>query len=113
MIYEIRNYHFDPALFDDYQAWAEKEAIPFLAQKMEVLGFWVNTSDDPEVLGAPLDELGSANVTWIIRWRDLAHRNDVEPALFKSPEWAEIFSRVPGGMDSYKRIEAKFTKSLM
>ena len=112
MIYEIRNYHFDPSLFPAYQKWAANEAIPHLARKLDLVGFWVSTSDSPEILGQPHDALGVANVTWIIRWNDLEQRASVLPPIFASPEWGEIFSRVPGGMESYRRIEAKFAESL-
>src|SRR6266481_4850202 len=64
--------------------------------------------DAPEVNGAPQDHLGTANVTWIIRWRDLAQRNEVLPRVLSSPVWQDIFSRVPEGPASYLRIEAKF-----
>ena len=80
---------------------------------MEVVGFWINTHDAPEVNGEPQDTLGSANVTWIIRWRDLAHRNDVMPRALSGPAWQDIFSRVPGGIASYQRIEAKFAEALV
>ena len=113
MIFEIRNYHFNPDLLDAYKNWATGEAIPFLSKQVDVLGFWVTTNDDPEVHGQALDDLGTANVTWIIRWRDLAQRNEEWPSVISSPEWSDIFSRVPGGLVSYLRIESKFAKSLM
>jgi hypothetical protein len=113
MIYEIRNYHFRPDLIDAYKAWAKAEAIPHLASQLDVLGFWINSKDAPEVNGAPQDHLGTANVTWIIRWRDLAQRNEVLPRILSSPAWQDIFSRVPEGPASYLRIEAKFADALM
>ena len=112
MLFEIRNYHFDPEHFEEYKAWAKTEAIPYLCHELDVLGFWVNTRDAPVIQGEPHDSLGTANVTWIIRWRDLAHRSDVLPALWSTPEWKDIYSRVPGGRASYLRIEAKFSQSL-
>src|SRR6266511_5190754 len=112
MLFEIRNYHFDPDLFKAYKAWATAEAIPYLSQKLDVVGFWFKTNDPPEIGGEPQDKLGSANVTWIIRWRDLIHRNDVLPRLLSGPEWQDIRSRVPGGRASYFRTEAKFAESL-
>jgi hypothetical protein len=111
-MYEIRNYHFRPDLFEPYKAWAKTEAMPYLATQMDVVGFWVATSDTPEIIGAKLDHLGTANVTWIIRWRDLAQRNDVWNRVLASPEWGDIFSRVPEGLPSYLRIEAKFTEAM-
>jgi hypothetical protein len=112
MIFEIRNYHFDPARFDAYKEWGEREAIPFLARELDLVGFWVSAGDEAEILGRPHDELGTANVTWIIRWRDRDQRNEVLPRLFASPEWEDIFSRVPGGLASYLRIESKFADAL-
>jgi hypothetical protein len=32
--------------------------------------------------------------------------------VLASPEWIDIFSRVPEGLPSYLRIEAKFTESM-
>jgi len=112
MLFEIRNYHFNPALFAAYKEWAKAEAIPYLAQHLDVTGFWVSTHDAPEVSGVPQDALGTANITWIIRWRDLAQRNDVLPRVLASPEWKGRFSRVPGGRASYLRVEAKFAEAL-
>ena len=40
-------------------------------------------------------------MTWIIRWRDLALRNEVLPRILSSPAWQDIFSRVPEGPASY------------
>jgi hypothetical protein len=111
-MYEIRNYHFKPELLGQYKAWAKTKAVPHLSKELDVLGFWVNTGDTPEVLGEPHDKLGCATVTWIIRWKDLAERNDVLPRVLGSPEWNAIFAHVPGGRGSYLRIENKFAESL-
>ncbi len=113
MLYEVRSYHFRPDLLEAYKAWAKAEAIPYLGSRIEVLGFWVNTTDAPEINGEPMDKLGPANVTWIIKWTDLEHRNKDLPAALTSPEWVDLFSRVPGGMASYLRTEAKFTEALL
>ena len=51
MIFEIRNYHFDPAHFDAYKQWGESEAIPYLERELDLVGFWVSTADPAEVLG--------------------------------------------------------------
>ncbi len=113
MIYEIRNYHFRPDLFEQYQAWAKAAAVPLLARELDLVGFWVTGGDAPEVMGEPQDKLGVANVTWIIRWRDLAQRNEDLPRVLASPEWEAIFADVPGGRASYLRIEAKFAEALV
>ena len=111
MIYEIRNYHFKPERFDEYKVWAKDKALPFLKQKLDLVGFWAG--DDNEVNGAEMDSLGSANITWIIRWPDRATRDEQMATVFTGDEWAEIFKDVPGGMESYLRMEAKFTEDLL
>ncbi len=113
MIYEIRNYHFRPDLFEAYKAWAKAEALPYLGTQLDILGFWTTSKHPPEIGGAPQDDLGTANITWIIRWRDMAHREDAWPRLQANPEWQAILGRVPGGMASYLRLEAKFADSLL
>lgn len=107
-IYEIRNYHFDPTLSGEYRTWARELATPHLRAHFDVVGFWVNTDIPPEISGKPLGELGSANVTWIIRWESKEQRDEQSDAVYSSPEWQEIFAKVPGGRASYLRIEAKF-----
>lgn len=111
-LYEIRSYHFEPALIDEYRAWAREDALPFLAERLEIVGFWVTTSDPAEVGGAPLDELGSANVTWIIRWPSLEARDEKLPEILASEGFQDVFSRVPGGPESYLRTEARFAEGL-
>jgi hypothetical protein len=113
MIYEVRNYHFRPDLLAEYKVWAKGKAIPYLSAALDVVGFWVSTDDPPEVIGAPMDAMGSANVTWVIRWRDLAHRNEAWPKALSGPAWDAVFAQVPGGAASYLRLEAKFTEALM
>jgi hypothetical protein len=113
MIYEVRNYHFQPELLEAYKGWARNSAIPYLSRRMDVVGFWVNTTDKPEINGEPMDKLGPANVTWVIRWRDLDHRNTDWPAALTGAEWEDVLSRVPGGLGSYLRTEAKFAEALI
>ena len=113
MICEVRNYHFRPDLLEAYKAWAASSAAPYLASKMELLGFWVNTGHPAEITGRPQDDLGPANITWVIRWRDLAHREQDWPAALATPEWADILGRVPGGVESFLRTESKFADALL
>jgi hypothetical protein len=112
MIFEIRNYHFEPKRLDEYKAWAREHALPYLRQNLDLVGFWANAADEPEVLGVPTDSLGTANITWIIRWDDLEQRNRRWGEVFTSEQWGQIFSRVPGGLDSYLRRESKFAEAL-
>ena len=113
MLFEIRNYHFNPDLFEAIKEWGKAEAAPYLSQHLDVLGSWASTKDEPLLYGEPLDKLGSANFTRIIRWRDLAHRNTIWPRVWSSPELHDILSRMPGGMASFLRVEAKFAESIM
>ena len=34
-------------------------------------------------------------------------------SVFTGEAWGKIFANVPGGMDSYKRMESKFTEALL
>jgi len=112
VIYEIRNYYFEPSRLEAYKVWARDKAMSCLTRNLNVIGFWANTAPAPEITGRPMDSLGSANITWIIGWEDLSTRRSTLDALFASPEWLSIFEDVPGGMASYLRIECKFAESL-
>ena len=111
MIYEIRNYHYEPTLLKPYKEWATNLALPYIRVHLDLVGFWVNTDEDPQVGGKPLDDLGSATVTWIIRWDDMATRNDVMSKVFASAEWQKIMKQNPG-QEYYHRTEAKFAEAL-
>jgi hypothetical protein len=112
MIYEIRNYHFEPTLLGEYEEWVTKHAMPYMREHLDLVGFWMNVDEPAQVTGKPLDELGSATVTWIIRWDDLETRNRVMSEVFaSSEEWAEITKAHPG-REHYHRIEARFAKAL-
>ena len=112
-MYEIRNYHINPKVFAAYVNWARNIATPYLRAKLNVLGFWVNSEPAPEVNGTIDDPLGSANVTWIIRWQDMDERREKFAEVFtNSTQWDEIFAKVPGGNDTYLRRETKFTEDV-
>jgi len=113
MLYEIRNYHFDPDQFTAYKKWAREQALPYIDKTLELVGFWATTEEDSEVTGVEMDQLGSANITWILKWPDKATRDADFAKAFGSDEWRKIFDQVPGGLQSYRRMEAKFTESLI
>ncbi len=112
MIYEIRHYHFNPKLMDEYKRWATTGAVDYLRSHLDIVGFWV-ASDVPgeTLLGMP-DPLGSATVTWIIRWQSMDERGRVLPEVLSTPEWLALFSKVPGGEASYSRAESNFMEML-
>lgn len=111
MIFEIRNYHYEPSLIKEYKAWARDKALPYIRRHLDLVGFWVKIDEEPEVNGKPLDELGSATVTWIIRWASIEDRNERMGKIFVSDEWREIMKDNPG-QENYHRTEAKFAEAL-
>ena len=112
MIYEIRNYHFAPDLIEDYKTWARELAIPYLSRQVDVVGFWADCGIETEVRGEPLDKLGPATVTWIIRWENHAARQSQLPTALATDEWKALFCKVPGGAASYRRIECRFFEAV-
>ena len=113
MLYEIRNYHYDPNYFEEYKQWAAEVGGPFFRSKWDVVGIWVN-KNIPAIYGGslPRDEnLTPANMTWIIRWKDKEHR-DRGWAELDPDELEELFSTVPGGTKSYLTTEAKFAEAI-
>ncbi len=113
MIYEIRNYHVEPSVIDRYAEWASTLALPYIRRHLDLVDFWISTDIPSQVTGRPLDELGSANITWIIRWEDLSTRTRVMSAVFgpDSEDWSAISTQHPG-RQHYLRIEAKFATAL-
>jgi hypothetical protein len=112
MLYEIRNYQFEPTLFEEYKTWVRQRALPWLETQIDLVGFWTNLPEPVWIDTEWTDGPAAANITWIIRWPDKATR-DVEFArVFGSEEWAEIFNDVPGGWESYLRMEGKFAERL-
>jgi hypothetical protein len=112
MLFEIRNYHIRPQSFAAYTHWARTHAVPHLSRKLDLVGFWVSNGEPSQISGNAMDELGSANVTWILRWHDMAQRDATLPATFSDPEWESVFALLPGGLDNYLRFESKFAESL-
>lgn len=112
MIYEIRDYHYRPDIFDDYKAWAE-EAVPVLKAKMDVVGFWIDCGEVPDVGGSdPMDPpLGQANVTWIIRWNSKAERDELFPKAIASDEWAAVWAKHPDA-NGYRQMLARFMETM-
>lgn len=109
-IYEVRSYHFEPSLLDAYKTWATDHLLPYLHERMEVVGFWAATDLPAEVSGAPLDDMGSANITWVIRWENKEVRDAQMPDIFGSSEWEAVFAKGPG--NGYLRVEARFMEGL-
>jgi hypothetical protein len=111
MLFEIRNYHYSPAKFDAYRQWAKEHAVPFLAANLDVVGFWLDNGNEPEIRGSDPMSLkhGSANVTWIIRWDSMEARRAGHERVFQGDGWREVWSKHPdpGG---YLQVEARFAE---
>jgi hypothetical protein len=108
-MYEIRNYHFDPSQFDAYKSWVIEQALPFIKANMDLVGFWMDNVDPPEIRGSsPMDlSLGSANVTWIIRWETMDARSRFHKEVFGAADWKRIWANHPDP-NGYLQMEARF-----
>lgn len=112
MLYEVRHYHVDPAVFPQFKAWAASEGVPYLKGMLDTIGFWYANEMPPEGTGATPDPLGPPNVTWVVRWADMAERSRRFPEVMASERWKDILSRVPGGRASYLRTASRFADML-
>lgn len=110
-VFEIRNYHYDPSKFDAYRMWAINEAAPFLKENLDVVGIWIGNTKTPEIHGeSPMNlTLGSANVTWIIRWDSMNARERAQEEIFGSEEWQNIWENHPD-QKGYLHVEIRFAK---
>ncbi len=113
MYVEIRNYHYDPAKFEPYRQWAVDEAIPFLKENLDVVGFWLSNGDEPEISGSdPMSPaLGPANVTWIINWASREARQEGFQRVFGGEGWRRVWANHPDP-DGYRQIEARFMEEV-
>ena len=111
-VYEIRSYYLQPDQVDNYREWISTHGLPHIREHIDVVGFWIEGEHEPDISGAPMDDLGPANVTWIIRWPSLDARDEGMSKTFGTPEWQEIFTRFPGGRDAYLRTEIRFFDEL-
>ncbi|MBV1879024.1 MAG: NIPSNAP family protein [Pseudomonadales bacterium] len=113
MINEIRNYHYNPEKLGLYREWAVNEAVPFLKKHLDVVGFWIDSGATPEISGQQKMQLplGSANVTWIIRWQDMAARKAGHKRVFGGDGWKAVFAKHPDA-NGYFQIEAKFAEAV-
>ena len=108
---EIRSYHYDPEKFEAYKQWAVDEAVPFLKENLNIIGFWLDNGMAPELSGSsPMDmPLGSANITWIIGWKDAEDRAEGHRRVFQGEGWQAIWSRHPDA-NGYLQMEARFAE---
>ncbi|MFT4714564.1 MAG: hypothetical protein ACJAVI_001654 [Candidatus Azotimanducaceae bacterium] len=112
-MFEIRNYHYEPTKFDLYKTWAIKEAVPHIKAKFDLVGFWMDNGNKPELKGSdPVPHKhGPANITWIIRWDSMDARNDGHATVFGSEEWKVIWANHPDA-SGYLQMEVKFAEEV-
>ncbi|HVB96292.1 MAG TPA: NIPSNAP family protein [Chloroflexota bacterium] len=91
MLYELRSYWIEPALLEQYLAWARDKAQPLQREKygFRVIGFW--QVGDAEGTVTPDDP----NVVWMCAWNDRAERDRVWNEIRSSADWAAIREGIP------------------
>ncbi len=112
-LFEVRNYHIEPGQLANYKIWISEHGLPHIRQHMHVVGFWVKGDGDAEISGSPLDDMGAANVTWVIKWHSKEEAEKTKEKVFGTPTWQGIFAKFPGGGDAYKRVEVKYFDGIM
>lgn len=113
MIYEVRDYHYRPDLFEAYKKWAE-EAVPVLRKRLDVVGFWVwDGASGAEITGSNPQKspIGEANVTWIIRWESKAARDAAMKSAFAGDDWQAVWAKHPDP-NGYVQMAARFMESM-
>jgi len=93
---------------DAYKEWWV-EGLDVLGAHMDIQGLWFDSGEPARISGEdpmPLPH-GSANVTWMIRWDDIEHRDAVWNALYADPEWVACAARHPG-FDGYLHMSVRF-----
>lgn len=111
MIYEIRNYHYEPSKFAAYKEWAINHALPYLREHLDVVGFWLDCGLEAEIDGSAPLGVPSANVTWIIRWDSMDQRAEGHVKVFGGEGWQAVKAQHPD-MDGYIQIEVKFAEGI-
>ena len=105
---EVRDYHYDPDRLDEYRTWAA-EAGPFLRDRWDAHGFWIDSGIPSDVFGAdPMEPRhGQANVTWWIRWESKAQRDAAWEQLWEDEDWKALWSRHPG-FEGYRQLAVRY-----
>ena len=112
-MFEIRCYHYLPEKFEAYKNWAIDEAVPFLKENLDVVGFWIDNGLDPEITGEDpqTHKHGVANITWIIKWKSQSDRDHGMKEVLGGAAWKDIWSRHPDS-NGYLQMEARFAEEL-
>ena len=111
-IYEIRDYTIESEWFGAYKEWAKDIAAPWLKENLEVIDFWMDEGELPEVSGSNpiVSPNGQPNVTWIIKWDSRETREKEFPATMSSVEWKEIWAKHPNE-NAYLHLNVRFMEA--
>lgn len=112
-MYEIRDYHYRRDIFDQYKKWAE-DAVVVLRDKLDVVGFWIDEGQiEPEISGTDMIDspIGTANVTWIIRWDSKEARDAAMQTAFTGEAWDAVMARNPDP-NGYLQISSRFMEEM-
>ncbi len=112
-MFEIRDYHYRPDLFTEYKVWAEA-AVVVLRQKLDVVGFWIDEGKlAPEIAGSePVESpIGTANVTWILKWDNKEARDATLKTAFSGPEWEAVMAKHPDP-NGYLQMSSRFMDAM-
>ena len=111
-IYEIRDYTIESEWFDAYKEWAKDIAAPWLKENFEVIDFWMDEGEPPEVSGSNpiVSANGQPNVTWIIKWNSRETREREFPLTMSSDEWKEIWAKHPNE-NAYLHLNVRFMEA--
>ncbi len=111
-VYEIRSYYLQEDQVDNYREWISTHGLPHIRKHLDVVGFWIQGEHEAQISGVEMDDLGPANVTWVIRWSSREARDEGMSKTFGTPEWQEIFAKFPGGREAYVRTEVRYFDEL-
>ena len=111
-IVEIRDYTIEADRFAEYKEWANALAAPWLKANLDVIDFWMDDGEEPEVTGSSpvVSPNGQPNVCWIIRWPNRAVRDVELPEVIGRQEWQDIWAKHPCA-DAYLHMNARFMKA--
>ena len=106
--FEFRDYHFRPESWEEYRIWATG-AIEILREHFDVVGFWFDAGIPSQISGStPMEQpLGSANVTWILRWDSMEEREAGWETLWDTDAWLDHWSNHPDPA-GYLHVSARF-----
>lgn len=112
MIFEIRDYHYEAARLDAYREWSQ-EAVAVLGEILDLVGWWVDGGEPTLIMGSdPIDlPYGSANVTWMIRWKSMEQRERVWESMWEDEAWKACWERHPG-FDGYLNMSVRFMEQV-